>query len=325
MQGAPMTENVIETQALTKNYDGFTAVDSLSLDVRRGEVYGMLGPNGSGKTTTILMLLGLTEPSSGQARILGFDPMREPLEVKARVGYMPDQVGFYNNLTARQNLAYSARLIGIPGAEADARIEAAMERMGLSSVIDQRVGTFSHGMRQRLGVAEVLLKDPEIIIMDEPTGGLDPDAARRFIQIIGDLKDEGITILLSSHLLQQVQQVCDRVGLFSHGRVVLEGTVSELAKQVLGTGYEIHVEAKGDGAALMDSLKSIEGVSDVTFFEPDRYRLQADRDLRAEVARAVVGQGGDLQSLTVKEPDLDEIYAAYFEARGEGEDVRAAA
>jgi ABC-2 type transport system ATP-binding protein len=156
-----MTEFVIETHGLTKRYDGHTAVDSLDLQVRQGEVYGLLGPNGSGKTTTILMLLGLTEPSAGQARILGFDPMREPLKVKARVGYMPDQVGFYNNLTARENLIYIAKLIGLRRARYVERIPDALARIGLSQVADKRVSTFSHGMRQRLAVAALLLKDPQ--------------------------------------------------------------------------------------------------------------------------------------------------------------------
>jgi ABC-2 type transport system ATP-binding protein len=316
---------VIETNALTKNYDGFTAVDALDLNVRRGEVYGLLGPNGSGKTTTILMLLGLTEPSAGTARILGFDPVREPLKVKERVGYMPDQVGFYDGLTARQNLIYIGKLIGLDRREIERRVASAIDRMGLGSVIDQRVGTFSHGMRQRLGVAEVLLKDPEIIILDEPTGGLDPDAARRFSRTILGLKEAGITILLSSHLLQQVQQVCDRVGLFKRGRIVLEGTVPDLARQVLGTGYFIDIRATGGAERLLDPLRSISGVREVEFIEPDRYALEAEQDLRADAARAVVEHGGDLRSLSIKEANLDEIYEKYFEGLEAEEHVRPAA
>jgi len=171
-----MSELVIETRDLTKRYGKFVAVDSLNLAVEKGEIYGLLGPNGSGKTTTILMLLGLTEPSGGQVRVLGLDPVRQPLSVKARVGYLPDSVGFYDTLTAYQNLNYIARLNGLPSAEARRRIDAAIDRMGLTEVLDHRVKTFSRGMRQRLGVAELLLKQPQIIIMDEPTLGLDPEA-----------------------------------------------------------------------------------------------------------------------------------------------------
>lgn len=316
-----MAECVIETQDLTKRYDGFTAVDSLNLRVNAGEVYGLLGPNGSGKTTTILMLLGLTEPSSGRARILGFDPVREPLKVKAQVGYMPDQVGFYNNLTARENLTYTAKLIGLPREAFQRRIEDVIARMGLSSVADQKLSTFSHGMRQRLGVAEVLLKDPQIIVMDEPTVGLDPDAARRFLEIIRDLSGAGITILLSSHLLHQVQQVCDRVGLFSRGRIVLEGTVTELTQKVLESGYQVSLRAEGESATLLQAFNAMQGVSHVDFDGRDGYTLDAEKDLRGEAARIVVQAGGELMSLIIREPNLDEVYARYFELQGEAGDV----
>ncbi len=316
-----MAEFVIETHDLTKRYDGLTAVDSLDLKVEEGEVYGLLGPNGSGKTTTILMLLGLTEPTAGEARILGFDPMREPLKVKARVGYMPDQVGFYSNLTARENLIYIAKLIGLSRAAYTQQIPDALARIGLSQVADKQLKTFSHGMRQRLAVAELLLKNPRIIIMDEPTIGLDPDAARRFLEIVERLSREGITILLSSHLLHQVQQVCDRVGLFHQGRIVLEGPVTDLARQILGVGFRINLRAEGDSRALLEALRAVPGVSDVEFNGTGGYIVHCERDLRAEVARATVRVGGDLQALAIREPDLDEVYGSYFERHGEVQDV----
>lgn len=311
---------VIETEGLSKFYDGFAAVDGVSLSVEAGQVFGLLGPNGSGKTTTILMLLGLTEPSAGRVRVLGLDPARRPLSVKARVGYLPDQVGFYEGLTARENLRYIARLNGLDAEAGEARIEEAVERMGLSSAIDRPVGAFSRGMQRRLGVAEVLLKDPEIIIMDEPTVGLDPEAARVFLRIINDLKQDRITILLSSHLLHQVQAVCDRVALFSQGRIVLEGTVPELARRVLGGAYHVVVQAEGERDALEAALSALTGVRGVTVEGPDRFVLEATADLRPEAAEAVVATGGRLRSLAVEEPSLDDIYNRYFE---EGEhDVR---
>lgn len=307
-----MGERVIETKGLTKRYGKFVAVDSLDLIAEKGEIYGLLGPNGSGKTTTILMLLGLTEPSAGQVRVLGFDPVRQPLSVKARVGYLPDQVGFYDGLTARENLVYIAKLNRLPRAEASRRIESAVEQMGLSEVIDHRVGTFSRGMRQRLGVAELLLKHPQIIIMDEPTLGLDPEAARMFLQIIRDLKQEGITILLASHLLHQVQEVCDRVGLFYRGRVVLEGTVNELAHRVLGGAYRVKLQVEADGSGVVDALRSLSGVVNVQQNGSDEVVLEATVDLRAEAASAVVAAGGRLKALDIEAPSLDEIYAQYF-------------
>jgi ABC-2 type transport system ATP-binding protein len=307
-----MSEIVLESRGLTKRYNGFVAVDNLDLTVRQGEVFGLLGPNGAGKTTTILMLLGLTEPTAGQLQVMGFDPVRHPLSVKARVGYLPEQLGFYEGLTARENLFYTARLNGLPREEARARIAAALAQVRLDAVADQRVVTFSRGMRQRLGVADVLIKRPQLTIMDEPTQGLDPEAAREFLDIIRRLKSEGITILLCSHLLHQVQAVCDRVGLFHQGRMVLEGTVSDLAQQVLGSGYRILLEAAGpDG--LEEPLHRLDGVLNVRRSAANLYELETESDLRAEAARAVVEAGGRLLSLTVEASSLDEVYTRYFQ------------
>lgn len=307
-----MPEVVLQSRELSKHYGDFIAVDKLNLTIRQGEIFGLLGPNGAGKTTTILMLLGLTEPTAGRVEVLGFDPSRQPLRVKARVGYLPDQVGFYDNLTARENLIYIARLNGLPREEANRRIEAALVQMGLGEVIHKRVSTFSRGMRQRLGVAELLLKQPQLIIMDEPTLGLDPEAAREFLEIIRGLSAEGITIMLSSHLLHQVQAVCDRVGLFHRGRMVLEGTVKELAQQVLGGAYRIHLEANGV-AGLEVKLNQLRGIVKVSRADSSGYNLEAKSDLRAEAARAIVEAGGRLLSLNAEMPSLDEVYSRYFQ------------
>lgn len=306
-----MTDVVIECRDLTKQYGTFTAVDHLNLTVRKGEIFGLLGPNGAGKTTTILMLLGLTEPTSGSVKVLGLDPARQPLSVKARVGYLPDQVGFYDHLTARENLHYIAKLNGIREPEMSKRINEALDQVGLSNVADRRVKTFSRGMRQRLGVAEILIKQPQLIIMDEPTLALDPEAVREFLDLIRQLKANGITILLSSHLLQQVQAVCDRVGLFHQGRMVLEGTVGELAQRVLGGAYRIHVEAEG-GDAVAAALRALPDVVQV-LANGSRYNVEARADLRAEIARKVIEAGGKLLGLSVDTPSLDEVYARYFQ------------
>ncbi len=315
-----MSENVIETKGLTKRYGDFVAVDGLDLSVRQGEVFGLLGPNGSGKTTTILMLLGLTEPTSGSVRVLGLDPARQPLSVKARVGYMAEQLGFYDELSGRENLTYIARLDGLSSREAQRRIDDLLHRLALTDVADHTVGTYSHGMRQRLGVADVLIKQPQLIIMDEPTSGLDPERAREFLDLILNLKAEGISILLSSHLLYQVQVVCDRVGLFQSGHMVLEGSVHELARQVLGSAYRVYVQADGPAGALGAALRAVPGVAKV---QPNgnRYELEAESDLRAEAADAVVKAGGRLLALDVQAPSLDDIYSRYFQ---EADDASAA-
>jgi ABC-2 type transport system ATP-binding protein len=277
-------------------------------------VFGLLGPNGSGKTTTILMLLGLTEPTGGSVRVLGFDPLRQPLEVKRRVGYLPDQVGFYDQLSARENLAYTARLAGIPSAESRRRMDEALARVGLAEVADRRVSTYSHGMRQRLGVADLLVKQARAAILDEPTNGLDPQATQELLALIGDLRRDGMTILLSSHLLGLVQSVCDRVALFRKGKVGLVGKVDDLARQVLGGAFVIDVEA--DNVDLRSALAGIAGVAAV-HGEAGAVRVDADRDLRPEIAAAVVASGGALKRLAMSRTSLDEVYARYFETAGE--------
>jgi ABC-2 type transport system ATP-binding protein len=310
-----IADAVIEANGLTKNYGSAPAVDHISFGVGRGEIFGLLGPNGAGKTTTILMMLGLTEISEGEVRVLGFNPAREPLSVKRRVGYLPDTVGFYDNLTAADNLRYTARLIGFRLMEREKRIAAALDRVGLAEFADNRVGTFSRGMRQRLGLAEIVMKGAQIAILDEPTSGLDPHATAELLGIIRGFKSEGVSVLLSSHLLERVQSVCDRVALFNGGRIVLMGSVAELGRQVLGGGYVVEIEAEGGGLA--ERLALIPGVSGVEKAGINKLRLQADRDVRPEAAAEVVAMQGRLKYLGVQEPSLEAIYTRYFDAAPE--------
>ena len=234
---------IIQTQGLTRRYNGQTAVEDLSLEVLEGEIFGFLGPNGAGKTTTILMLLGLTEPSAGSARVLGYDPVRDPLPIKRQVGYLPENVGFYDDLTGRENLRYIAELNRIPEAEATAKIESALATVGLADEGDKLVGAYSRGMRQRLGIAELLVKDPRLLILDEPTLGLDPDGTNKMLDLIRDLnRTRGITVMLSSHLLDQVQRICHRVGIMIKGRLVALGTIEELARRKMGEGAGLDLE-----------------------------------------------------------------------------------
>ena len=309
-----MSEIVIEARELTKRYGKATAVDRISFAVTAGEIFGLLGPNGAGKTTTILMMLGLSDVTAGTVRVLGHDPVRDPLKVKSRVGYMPDAVGFYDNLTANENLNYTARLIGLKPGEREARISEALEKVGLSDVANKRVGTYSRGMRQRLGLAEILMKKALIAILDEPTSGLDPQATVELLEMIRSLKRDGVAVLLSSHLLDRVQSVCDRVALFQAGRIVLMGSVPDLARQVLGGGYHVDIEADGEG--LGDKLAKVPGVATVENTGPGRYRLLSEGDVRPQAAAAVINAGGALRRLSVEEPSLDAIYSSYFQKQG---------
>lgn len=308
-------EPVIELKGLTKTYGEHVAVNRLDLTIGRGEVFGLLGPNGAGKTTTILMLLGLTEPSGGSARVLGLDPTRSPLQIKRRVGYMPDDIGFYDDRTAVDNLVYTARLNRIPPAEAVRRARELLDRVGLADAADKRVGAFSRGMRQRLGLADVLIKRPEIIILDEPTLGIDPEGVRELLELITRLsREDRITVLLSSHHLHQVQQVCDRVGLFVRGRLIACGDIETLSRTLDEDGtvtVELELEDWPDG--LEEKLSALEGVLSVNRGGDGKAAVVCQSDLTADIAKTAVDSGGRLTAINRRKYGLDDIYHRYFE------------
>ena len=319
---------VIRTKALTKRYDTLTAVDALDLSVRPGEIFGLLGQNGAGKTTTILMLLGLTEPTSGQARVVGLDPARHPREVKRRVGYLPDAVGFYGGMTGRQNLRYTARLNGLNGKAAEAAMEEVLDQVGLTDRADDRVETYSRGMKQRLGIADALVKSPDILILDEPTTAIDPLGVVEILDLLRTLVHErGLAILLSSHLLNQVQSVCDRIGIFAAGRMIGEGTVTRLANlfgdgsAAIDVGLDLKDPADRERAdRVLAGLKSVEAV---TRPEPrtDLWRLTVrpasdEANVRQAILAAALEHGLHLTSLRPIVPSLDDIYRTALERRG---------
>jgi len=224
---------IIRTDNLTKIYaKTIVAVSRLNLSIKEGEIFGLLGPNGAGKTTTIRMLLGMTEPTAGRAWIDEHDCTRNAIDVKRITGYLPDNVGFYGDMTGRENLRFTGSLNGIPENELDEKIDALLERAGIPDAAEKKVRTYSRGMKQRLGIADVLLKDPRVIILDEPTLGIDPEGVRQLIEIIKNLsKEDGRTLLISSHQLYQMQQICDRVGIFFEGKLVACGSIEELASE----------------------------------------------------------------------------------------------
>ncbi|MGH2811495.1 MAG: ABC transporter ATP-binding protein [Actinomycetota bacterium] len=305
----------ILTKDLTKRYGDFTAVDHLNLEVREGEIFGLLGPNGAGKTTTILMLLGLSEPAEGRARVAGLDPTRQPLEVKRKVGYLPDNVGFYGNLTARQNLSYTARLNALDQETAERRIDTLLDRVGLASVEHQEAGTFSRGMRQRLGIADALIKEPQILILDEPTVGIDPEGMEDILNLIQSLpKERGVTVLLSSHLLYQVQAICDRVGIFVRGKLVAHGPIGVLASRLAKVGAVIEV---GAGPGAEETLRQMAGVEGINR-EGDILVVTANTDVRYAIGRALVQSGNNIWHLRLRGAELDDIYRQYFQGEGDG-------
>lgn len=318
-------EPVIELVELTKKYGELTAVDHLNLTINKGEIFGLLGPNGAGKSTTILMMLGLTEPDYGTAKILGIHAATSPVEVKKRVGYLPDSVGFYDNMSGLENLVYIARLNRFPAGVAKEHAMQLLERVGLAEAAGKKTGKYSRGMLQRLGLAEVLIKNPGIIILDEPTLGIDPKGVKEFLELIVRLsREEGLTVLLSSHHLHQVQQVCDRVGLFVRGKLIAEGNIASLSERlfagdlfIIEAGVIIPQEGLNGAPAaivrLQEQLLGMEGVKSAGY-HGGLLRLSCTRDLSAVIAKTIVTAGIGLSSLSKKAHGLDDIYSRYFEA-----------
>ncbi len=313
---------IIEAKGLTKHYGDVTAVDGLNLTIRQGEVFGLLGPNGAGKTTTTLMLLGLTEPTAGSAVIDGFDCTREALKVKRIVGYLPDSVGFYPDMTGRQNLLFTGQLNGLEDALCRSRAEELLDRVGMTYAADRKAGTYSRGMKQRLGIADVLMKDPKVIIMDEPTLGIDPEGMRELISLIRELSvKDGRTILISSHQLYQVQQICDRVGIFVSGRLIACGQIEELGKQLENEGnYSLDLQAEPESRQLYEKLSQLDGVKRIEQDAAGLLRIESSRDIRREATALVMETGCVLTQLHQRGGDLDEIYHRYFEKAGESDE-----
>ena len=319
-----MAENtgqpVIELKNLVKRYGDFTAVGGLNLDIYPGEIYGLLGPNGAGKTTTILMMLGLAEPTSGIARVCGIDATRNPMQAKRKVGYMPDDIGFYDDRTALDNLLYTAKLNRLPSDDALSLAWQLLERVGLAEAANKRVGAFSRGMRQRLGLADVLIKRPEVIILDEPTLGIDPEGVRELLALIRDLsRNEGLTVLLSSHHLHQVQQICDRVGLFVRGKLIASGDIETLSRELDSTPtYRVELSVSPWTPQLEEALRSVPRVDRLETADDAKpgavtVTLSGEGDVPDGLACVVLGQGAALYALTPRTYGLDDIYHRYFE------------
>ncbi len=307
-------ESIIKSNGLTKKYGQLTAVDHLTLSVQRGEIFGLLGPNGAGKTTTILMLLGLSEPTSGKVEVCGVDPTFQPLLVKEKVGYLPDEVGFYENLSGLDNLLYTAALNRIENSVAEERAGHLLEQVGLTSKAHDRVQTYSRGMKQRLGLADILIKEPEVIILDEPTSGIDPEGVRELLALIKQLSQErSMTVLLSSHHLHQMQQICDRVGLFVEGKLIAVGPIKELGYNLFKSDpVLLEVEAEPVDEQLITAIEANQYVTKVDCSQ-HRLLISCRQHISAEIADIIVKHGVCLTHLSQHDYGLDEIYHRYFE------------
>ncbi len=306
-------ENIIFSENLSKNYDGTQAVDNLNLSIKEGEIYGLLGPNGAGKSTIILMMLGLTEPTSGTISVAGFNSTRDPLKVKRITGYLPEKIGFYEDITAENNLAYTAELNNINYREIPEKIDEALKIVELLNHKKQLVKQFSKGMKQRLGIADVLIKDPKLVIFDEPTEGLDVKVANSILDTITRLnKEKGITFMLSSHQLNLIQKICHRVGILSRGKLIGEGNIEELGRKLFGGGrFRIEVEISGDTKELLNEFNNMEDVIDIGK-EGNVFQIICNKDLRSDISKAIAKSDSVLTRMNIKDYALEEIYLKYF-------------
>jgi ABC-2 type transport system ATP-binding protein len=304
-----MSEIVIETRQLVKKYENEAVVDSLDLAVYQGEIFGFLGPNGAGKTTTMKMLLGLVHPTSGTGTVAGHDIVREVLEVRRNCGVLPDPAGFYDNLTARQNLKFYGRLYGLKGDDLRSRVEATLELVGLQDAKDKKIGKFSKGMKQRFGVAQAIVHDPPVLMFDEPTAGIDPQGAEDFRVLMRRLRDQGKTIFLTSHIMPEVEAICNRIGIIVGGRMDICGRVDELVDHYAQRqGYRLKLCVRhADEMALFRLLKSIDGVYSVAK-DDGTFVIDASQEVSEHVSRAVSRSLGIVTLLESYRPTLNEIF-----------------
>lgn len=293
---------MIRTENLTKIYNGTKAVDSINIKIDPGLICGFVGPNGAGKTTTIGMMTGLIVPTSGKCFIKDIDVSRDPIGVKRVIGSLPDGFGFYNHLTAGQNLRYFSRLYEMKEAVAASRIPELLAYVGLSGV-DKKVGAYSKGMKQRLGLAKALLNDPDVVFFDEPTNGLDPEGVIQFRSVIKEQAAKGKTIFFSSHNLDEVQHVCDTICIISKGRIIAHGTFEDIrARMQDGRLYKIIVKVNGT----MPTLTSPEIVEST--YNDGSAVIKARSDIRDQIFDEVVRQGLKVRECRLEEESLDDVF-----------------
>jgi ABC-2 type transport system ATP-binding protein len=297
-----MAEAVIETQGLRKVFKDVVAVEGLDLSLREGEIYGFLGPNGAGKTTTVKMILGLTFPTAGITRIRGLDVFEDPVEARTGIGYLPENVSFYDNLTARQTLEFFAEAKGAPREE----VSPWLKRVGLEDAMDRKVGKFSKGMTQLLAVSQAFIGEPDLLILDEPTGGLDPRWTRTVRELIREVNDNGTTVFFSSHILSEVQELCDRVGILSAGRMVGEDSPRNLS-DLLDVQPLLFIWLFEPNPKAKPIVEGVSGVTTV-HMKGDFLRIECPEEARGEIVTALAREGIKVRDIRTEEPSLEEVF-----------------
>jgi ABC-2 type transport system ATP-binding protein len=309
-----MQEHIVETTQLTKTYGEFTAVNQLDMEVERGEIFGFLGPNGAGKTTTVLMLMGLSVPTSGTASVGGYDIIEQSREVRSVASILPEYSSLYGDLTTFENLDYIGQLNDMPREERENRIHEVLEIVSMSDWLDSKYESFSRGMKQRVGIASTMMKNPKVVFLDEPTLGLDPVGTREIRELILDLKKrQGLTVVMTSHILSEVQLTCDRIGIINRGRLVLKETMENL-NHVMTGAEDRRVDFKLTKVTpdLIKDILAIEGVKDVTQ-ENGRLYVYGTDDTDIHVSQTIVGHGSTILLMKPREYTLEEIFMKYYQ------------
>jgi ABC-2 type transport system ATP-binding protein len=307
----------IETDNLVKVYggkkEGVRALNGIDMKVPLGSVYGLFGPNGSGKTTLITILVGLQLPTGGSARVLGHDIIKESVNIRRKVGLLPEGFGFYEHMTALENLTFLGTLDDLPPDKVKGRALEVLESTGLKDKAGAKVSTFSRGMRQRLGVAQALMKNPELLMLDEPTVGIDPEGASEFRDLVRGLNKEGKTVLLSTHLLYEIGMICTHAAMIREGKLLAQGTVDELSRPVRdakGHAYEIHVKSGGDG--LRRDIRLLPDVREAVLRD-DKITVIAESDIGSALFSLMTGDAyrDQVVSITPVSPSWEELYQFY--------------
>ncbi len=300
-------EKIIDVKNLTKKYKDIIAVNNISFSVKKGEIFGFLGPNGAGKTTTMKSIIGLINTNSGEIEINGFNIKKSEKEAKKNIGYLPEKVAFYDNLTALQNLNFYAEMKDAPKEEC----KILLEEFGLKDSINKKVGEFSKGMQQRLGMARALLGNPPILILDEPSGGLDPRGVLQIRKKIKELKKTNTTIFVSSHILSEVQEICDRVGIINKGKIVAKDTVNNLSKK-LNLKPKMTIQLDKITEKIINSVKKIKGIEKINIKDKS-IGVICDSEVKSKIILSIEKAGGNIINLQTHEPTLEEVFMRYTE------------
>ncbi len=302
--------SILEVRNLAKHYGNFTAVKGISFDIKEGEIFSLLGPNGAGKTTTISMLSTLYVPTSGDATIGGHSITKNPMAVKQVIGVVPQEIALYEDLTARENLIFWGQMYGLNGKPLASRVDEVLEQIGLTDKAKNRVKTYSGGMKRRVNIGVGLLHKPRLLFMDEPTVGIDPQSRRAILDTVKDLNKQGMTVLYTTHYMEEAEELSDRVGIMDHGELIALGTQKELTQQVgESETLVLHVGENDDSQALAKSLNGLKDILEATVTDHEvSVTAHEAEDVLAAVITKANERGIRIRSIDIREPNLEAVF-----------------